>query len=433
MARAKLTTKNLAQRIDLEYFKHPHPFRRLRFILSVALPVLALLWLGWYALARNNRIYSGGRMSASHAVLTARCSACHVAQAGVFSARASDQGCDSCHDAPAHHANQIFTPACAACHAEHRGHPRLAVTADVSCTQCHANLHTSGAATHFTADITRFNGGHPEFAALRRGQQRSRHDQAESRDTPETQSARAEWSGATRLRRLPSHGAAGIALAVRFKRRARSAGEFESARDSAVHGCGARLHVSGDLRETLRRVPRIAIRCAFSGRRAARYSRSDPHVSGAKVSAIYSQSSGGVARNGSEPQSSAPANPARGARAHRAAVGGVASGGIGRTPLAEDVRAMPRAKVCGKRATACRREIQYHAALVSARRVQSRYAQAFEMRGMSWRRADQPGNRGRAAAGDRRLARSAIAAGAKLRSRAASSATPTTIGTARRV
>ncbi len=169
MARAKLTTKNLAQRIDLEYFKHPHPFRRLRFILSVALPLIALLWLGWYALARNDRIYSGGRMSASHAVLTARCSACHVARVGAFSAHASDQGCDSCHDAPVHHANQLFTPSCAACHAEHRGHPRLAVTADVSCTQCHANLRTTGATTHFTADITRFNGGHPEFAALRPG------------------------------------------------------------------------------------------------------------------------------------------------------------------------------------------------------------------------------------------------------------------------
>jgi hypothetical protein len=92
-----------------------------------------------------------------------------VAQAGAFSARASDQGCDTCHDAPLHHANQIFTPTCAACHAEHRGHPRLAVTADVSCTQCHASLHTTGAATHFTSDITRFVGGHPEFAALRTG------------------------------------------------------------------------------------------------------------------------------------------------------------------------------------------------------------------------------------------------------------------------
>jgi len=78
VARAKLTTKNLAQRIDLEYFKHSHPFRRLRFILSVTLPALALLWLVGYALARNDRIYSGGRMSASHAVLTARCNAFRI-------------------------------------------------------------------------------------------------------------------------------------------------------------------------------------------------------------------------------------------------------------------------------------------------------------------------------------------------------------------
>ena len=98
-----------------------------------------------------------------------RCSRRAAARATWRSAKASDQGCDSCHDAPLHHANQIFTPTCAACHAEHRGHPRLAVTADVSCTQCHANLHTNGTATHFTADITRFVGGHPEFAALHPG------------------------------------------------------------------------------------------------------------------------------------------------------------------------------------------------------------------------------------------------------------------------
>src|ERR1700722_8012851 len=64
VARAKLTTKKLAQRIDLEYFKRPHPFRRLRFILSVSVPLAALLWLGWYALLRGNQVYRGGRGSA---------------------------------------------------------------------------------------------------------------------------------------------------------------------------------------------------------------------------------------------------------------------------------------------------------------------------------------------------------------------------------
>ena len=60
MPRSRLSTKKLAQRIDMDYFKRPHPFRRLRSILSICLPLLALIWLGWYALARNNRVYSSG-------------------------------------------------------------------------------------------------------------------------------------------------------------------------------------------------------------------------------------------------------------------------------------------------------------------------------------------------------------------------------------
>ena len=169
MARTKLTTKKLAQRIDLSYFKRPHPFRRLRSILSVAAPLAAILWLGWYALARDNHVYTGGRVSTAHAILSTECSACHVKQAGVFSAKASNQGCESCHDAPIHHVNQLFTPNCATCHEEHRGHLQLAKTSNTSCTQCHADLHSAGAATHFAHTVTRFDGDHPEFAPLRLG------------------------------------------------------------------------------------------------------------------------------------------------------------------------------------------------------------------------------------------------------------------------
>jgi hypothetical protein len=169
VARAKLTTKKLAQRIDLSYFKRPHPFRRLRFILSVAAPVAAILWLSWYAFARDNHVYSGGRVSTAHAILSTECNACHVKRAGVFSAKASNQGCESCHDGPIHHASQIFTPNCSSCHEEHRGHLRLAAVSQVSCTQCHANLHTTGGDAHFAHTITRFDGGHPEFAAVQLG------------------------------------------------------------------------------------------------------------------------------------------------------------------------------------------------------------------------------------------------------------------------
>lgn len=169
MAGAERTTKKLAQRIDLNYFKRPHPFRRWRFWLSVAAPLMAILWLAWYGVAGNNRVYSGGRISPAHAVLATKCDACHLKMASSFSAKASDQACLSCHNGPIHHANQTFTPNCASCHEEHQGRMRLAATADASCTQCHANLRTTGAPTRFVRDIENFGSGHPEFAALRPG------------------------------------------------------------------------------------------------------------------------------------------------------------------------------------------------------------------------------------------------------------------------
>lgn len=169
MPRAKLTTKKLAQRIDLGYFKRPHPLRRWRTVLSAALPAAAVLWLVWAALARNAHVYSSGKMSASHAVLTARCDECHMKQAGSFSASANDQACLACHDGPIHHANQVFTPHCSGCHVEHRGRMHLAATADTDCTQCHADLRTAGTPTGFVREIKSFGPGHPEFAALRPG------------------------------------------------------------------------------------------------------------------------------------------------------------------------------------------------------------------------------------------------------------------------
>src|ERR1700683_5773996 len=113
----------------------------------------------------RDRIYSAGKMSAAHAVLSTRCEACHVRTAGFFSAKATDSACLMCHDGPIHHANQTFTPNCSSCHQEHQGRVQLAATSNASCAQCHGDLHTTGAPTSFVPDITNFNGGPPEFAA----------------------------------------------------------------------------------------------------------------------------------------------------------------------------------------------------------------------------------------------------------------------------
>jgi hypothetical protein len=163
------TTKKLAQRIDLGYFKRPSPLRRWRFLLSVAAPALALLWIAWYGVRSDRRVYSAGSLSTAHAVLTKQCSVCHLSNLGFYDAKVIDQKCIACHDGPLHHVTQAFTPACASCHADHRGAIRLAATSDTNCTQCHANLATRGSSTSFVRNISSFESNHPEFAVLRSG------------------------------------------------------------------------------------------------------------------------------------------------------------------------------------------------------------------------------------------------------------------------
>jgi hypothetical protein len=161
------TTKKLAQRIDLDYFKRPSPLRRWRFLLSVAAPALAILWIAWYSVRNDRRVYSAGNLSTAHAVLTRQCSACHLSNLGFYDAKVIDQKCLTCHDGPLHHTSQAFAPTCASCHADHRGAIRLAATSDANCTQCHADLTTRGNSTNFVRDIRSFENNHPEFAALR--------------------------------------------------------------------------------------------------------------------------------------------------------------------------------------------------------------------------------------------------------------------------
>ena len=168
MARTR-TTKKLAQRIDLNYFKRPTPLKRAKFLLSLLLPLVALLWIAWQGFSRDYRVYSSGRMSKTHAVLERECAACHLQTAGAFSAKASDSACLGCHDGPVHHATQVAATACATCHTEHRGRINIAAASNQACAECHADLKTSGNSTRFASHIRSFADGHPEFTALRSG------------------------------------------------------------------------------------------------------------------------------------------------------------------------------------------------------------------------------------------------------------------------
>jgi hypothetical protein len=166
MARTR-TTKTLAQRIDLNYFKRPTPLKRAKLWLSVLAPALALAWVAWLAAAKDSRAYSSGRLSAAHAVLEEQCDACHARNAGAFSAKAENAACLACHDGPMHHSSRVLAPNCASCHSEHRGRVNLAAVSDAACAQCHGDLKRADGGTRFASRIESFVSGHPEFAALR--------------------------------------------------------------------------------------------------------------------------------------------------------------------------------------------------------------------------------------------------------------------------
>ena len=166
MARTR-TTKKLAQRIDLNYFKRPTPLKRAKFWLSLLLPLVALIWISSRGFGSDHRVYSSGSLSQAHAILEKECSACHMQKAEAFSSEAADSACLRCHDGPAHHVAQTSVPKCASCHDEHRGRINITGATNQTCAECHSDLKASRGAAQYASHIRTFEDGHPEFAALR--------------------------------------------------------------------------------------------------------------------------------------------------------------------------------------------------------------------------------------------------------------------------
>lgn len=171
----KRTSKSVAGRHDLNYFKQGSPLRRWQGRLTLAVLACTALGLAGSAFWHGPQMLSSGPVSSSHAVFGEKCAACHKPVAGNLFHRAGfrkdvpDSACLACHAVPAHHANQQNPPKCSTCHVEHTGSMMLAHAADSNCTACHANLKAVNADTQFAAAIHSFAEGHPEFAPLRGG------------------------------------------------------------------------------------------------------------------------------------------------------------------------------------------------------------------------------------------------------------------------
>src|SRR5580765_2513759 len=122
MPRAR-TTKGLAKRISLDYFKRAHPLRTLgrRLSLAAAGPALGIVLLAIVATITGRpsvirgaaKLVSPGPVSQAHAFIGADCARCHgPASGGSILLKVDEARCLGCHDTGRHSERQEFTPAC---------------------------------------------------------------------------------------------------------------------------------------------------------------------------------------------------------------------------------------------------------------------------------------------------------------------------------
>jgi len=157
MARQR-TSKSIASRIELDYYRRLHPLRKWRRQLCAAAFIVPFAFLFWSAKFGDRHPWSPGPLAPAHAALERNCRQCH--ERGSATAAA----CTRCHLPDLHAADHVThhdpaSPSCASCHRDHGLAPRDAFTrpADAHCTQCHATPQRSRPAVASLA-------AHPPFA-----------------------------------------------------------------------------------------------------------------------------------------------------------------------------------------------------------------------------------------------------------------------------
>jgi hypothetical protein len=176
MAIRKRTTKSLAKRHDLDYFKKGSDVRLWQWRLALVALIAAIVWLG-ASTFRSSQAFSSGPISSAHAVFGQRCEVCHIPVVSGMGwlpvvgnrRHVPDFACLSCHvNTGPHHADLAkITEPCSSCHIEHIGAMHLAATPNKGCTECHANLEVSHGTPSIATHIDSFVKGHPDFRPLR--------------------------------------------------------------------------------------------------------------------------------------------------------------------------------------------------------------------------------------------------------------------------
>jgi predicted CXXCH cytochrome family protein len=176
---------------------------RLAFLQRHALwlaPLAALLLsaVGWAVDRHRDRQYSPGPVAAAHATWEDRCEVCHASSRPISadnwlgrltgSPHSGDAACVKCHRGPPHYqpqpgdvVQQVDTPACSACHREHRGEQTSLVrVADEQCVRCHRDpaAHVRRVRGDLPPPVTAFDGDlnhHPAFKPASPGKLKFNH------------------------------------------------------------------------------------------------------------------------------------------------------------------------------------------------------------------------------------------------------------------
>ena len=72
------SSRELSERVEIDFQKRPNKFRRRVWWVSLWLGIACLLWVGFEAASGEYRLYEGGQLAGPHRFFENDCAKCHT-------------------------------------------------------------------------------------------------------------------------------------------------------------------------------------------------------------------------------------------------------------------------------------------------------------------------------------------------------------------
>lgn len=145
------TQKQIAQRFkgNLDYFRKPHYWRRVRFLTILIISLAGTAAMAWFYIRGRETMYTPGPISQPHAAFAKDCAKCHEPVSRLFAGAkfkftnaGIDARCETCHARHSfHEPNTVSDRSCTTCHQEHLSSGPMSPPGDAQCARCHGDAH----------------------------------------------------------------------------------------------------------------------------------------------------------------------------------------------------------------------------------------------------------------------------------------------------